>query len=129
MKKLIFFCLATLLFSCKQEEGIGGNHTITGSVWVKNYNASFTQLIGEYAGKDTYVYIVYGDHEGYDKRIKTDYKGQFSFEYLYPGNYTVYTYSLDSTLNDLSGFVPVVQSVSLEGRKGKTELEPFIVFE
>ncbi|MEN9346804.1 MAG: hypothetical protein RLZZ77_315 [Bacteroidota bacterium] len=129
MKKLFFLFSILLLASCKQEEGVGGNHTITGTVWVKNYNSSFTQLLGEYAGKDTYVYIVYGDHQGYDKRIKTDYKGQFTFEFLYPGDYTVYTYSLDSTLTDLSGFVPVVQSVTLEGRKGETTLEPLIIFE
>lgn len=129
MKKLFFLIAITSLFSCKKEEGVGGNNTITGSVWVKNYNSSFTQLIGEYAGKDKYVYIVYGDHEGYDKRVKTDFRGEFSFPYLYPGDYTIYTYTLDSTLTDLSGFVPVIQSVTLEEKKGTTSLEPFIVFE
>lgn len=124
---LLFALLAAV--ACKKDPGYGGNTTIEGTVWVRDYNATFTQLIGEYPGKDIYVYIVYGDNTGYNKRIKTDYNGKFSFPFLYEGDYTVYTYSLDSTFTDLSGLVPVVQKVQLSGKKETKQLEPFIILQ
>lgn len=126
---LVLFLITIALFACKKEAGSGGNATIEGSVSVRDYNATFTQLIGTYPAKDTYVYIVYGDHPGYDKRIKTDYKGEYSFPFLYPGDYTVYTYSLDSTLQDLSGRIAVVKKVTIEKKQKEVSVDPFIIFE
>lgn len=120
--------LPLLLASCKKE-GTGGDAAITGSVHVEKWNSTFTQRIGEYPGRDLYVYIVYGVHDGYDKRIKTDYNGRFEFPYLYKGNYTVYTYSRDSTFSDASGVVALIKEVSIGDRKETVDLEPFIVFE
>jgi hypothetical protein len=130
MKKFLLFVamIAITLASCKKE-GVGGDASITGSVHVQKWNSTFTQLIGEYPGRDIYVYIVYGAHDGYDKRIKTDYNGRFEFPYLYKGDYTVYTYSRDSTFSDASGTVALVKQVQITDRKGAVELDPFIVFE
>jgi hypothetical protein len=126
-RKLIFIGLMTLL-SCKKEPGIGGNSSITGHVQVRHFNATYTQLLGIYPGADHYVYIVFGNHSGYDKRIKTDYAGNFEFDYLYPGDYTVYTYSQDSSGLVLSGQVVLQQAVDL-GKKENQELKPFLVYE
>lgn len=121
--------LIPFLVGCKKEPGVGGNASITGSVWAKNYNASFTTLIGEYPAKDVYVYIVYGDNKGYDRRIKTDYNGNFNFPFLYKGKYTIYTYSLDSTLQDLSGSIPIVKEIEITQNKEEFVLEPLTIFE
>lgn len=126
---LILPLIILISAGCKKEPGIGGNASITGSVWVKNYNASFTTLIGEYPGKDVYVYIVYGNNKGYDKRIKTDYNGNFRFPFLYEGKYTLYTYSLDSTLQDLSGKISIVKEVEITENKQDFTMEPFVIFE
>ena len=64
---LCFLMSVLLLSSCKKE-GIGGDAAIRGYVHVKKYNSTFTQFIAEYPGKDVYVYIIFGDHAGYDKR-------------------------------------------------------------
>lgn len=133
--RIIFFTLAfillavsSLLYSCKKEPGLGGHSSISGHITVRHYNANFNQYLGTYDGADEYVYIVFGNHSGYDQRIKTDYNGNFQFNYLYPGDYSIYTYSLDSTLQSLNGNVALVQNIKLEKREDLT-LPDFIIFQ
>jgi hypothetical protein len=122
--KILLFSLLLMasLFSCKKEEGIGGDASIIGNVRVRDYNTNFTQLIGEYPAEDVYVYLVFGDNKGYDRRIKTDYEGNFFFKYLYPGDYKVYVYSTDSTFTDLNNLVALVKDVHIDGRKEEVDL-------
>jgi hypothetical protein len=119
---IISVLLMTLFFSCKKEEGIGGDASIIGNVLVRDYNTNFTQLIGVYPAEDVYVYLVFGDHNGYDRRIKTDYNGNFFFKYLYPGDYKVYVYSTDSTFTDVNNFVAVVKDLHIKDRKEEVDL-------
>jgi hypothetical protein len=122
-----FFSLL-FLFSCKKP-GIGGDASITGYVHVQKWNSTFTQFISAYQGKDLYVYIVYGDHAGYDKRIKTDYAGQFEFPYLYKGDYTVYVYSRDSSFADPSGNIALLRRVKISKRTEKVNLDTLLIFQ
>ena len=128
MKHLILFLSLFVFISCKKE-GIGGDAAISGKLWVKHYNSTFTQFIKEYEGKDIYVYIIYGNHTQYDKRIKTSYDGSFEFPYLYKGNYTIYTYSLDSTLSEPSGKVAIIKEVKISTRKQHEDLGTLTIFE
>ncbi len=121
-KFFLFIILLSAFASCKKEPGLGGDASIRGQIWAKDYNTSFTTLIGEYPAEDEYVYIVFGDHDGFDKRIKTDYEGKFIFDYLYQGEYTIYSYSADSTLTQLDGTIPVIQNVKIESRKQDIDL-------
>jgi hypothetical protein len=113
--------IASVFSACKKESGIGGDAEIKGQVWAYKLNGSLTDTIADYAAEDEYVYIVYGDHTGYDKRIKTDYNGEFRFPFLYPGDYTIYVYSFNP--NEIDGQSPVIQKVHIEGRKEIMELE------
>lgn len=128
MKPLFFMLFLSVLFSCKKE-GVGGDATIKGKLHVRHYNSTFTQFISEYDGKDIYVYIIYGNQTQYNKRIKTSYDGSFEFQYLYKGDYTVYTYSLDSTLNDKSGKIAIIRNVTLKSRKQTSDLGSITIFE
>jgi hypothetical protein len=110
---LIILGSGILLFSCSKDPGEGGNSSIYGSVWVKSYNSTFTQLLGEYAGFEEDVYIIYGNQNGYSDHIKTNYLGVYSFNYLRPGKYTIFVYSKDSTLMSPSGKVPVIRTVEI----------------
>ena len=122
MRTILLGVLCTLLFmACKKEEGVGGDASINGRVWTYAVNGSFTDTIAEYPAEDTYVYIVYGDNTGFDKRIKTDYDGFFKFNYLYPGNYTIYVYSFDPL--EIDGQSPVIRQVVINERKENIELE------
>jgi hypothetical protein len=127
----VSIAVATLLLAigCRKEAGSGGNCAIQGRLWVRDFNSTFTQLIAEYPGEDTYVYIVYGSHYGYDERIKTDYKGEFEFTALYPGEYTIYAYSADSTLTDPNNNVAVLREVTIEKRKEVVDLGNIVIYE
>lgn len=131
IKKIGFisFILLFVWFAGCKKPGIGGDASITGYVHVEKWNATFTQFIGEYAGKDQYVYIVYGDHPGYDKRIKTDYNGEFEFPYLYEGHYKIYIYSKDSTFADPSGITSVVKDVNITSRKEVFNIDTLLIFQ
>ncbi len=105
---------AALVFtSCEKSPGEGGNATITGSVWVRNYNSTYTSLISEYAGAKEDVYIVYGENVGYDDKVETDYQGYYRFNYLRPGKYTIYVFSEDSTLTSPDGNIAIVKEVEI----------------
>jgi hypothetical protein len=122
--------LALVLFSgCKKEAGVGGDATVYGTIWTRHYNSTFTTFIGEYPAEDQYVYIIYGDHPGFDDRVKTSYDGTFQFEHLYKGDYKIYTYSLDSTLTDLNETVPVIKDVQVNERDESIDLGRIIIFE
>lgn len=127
---LLFVALAAMLFaSCKKQAGKGGDASISGTIAVKHYNSTFTEFISEYPGTDTYVYLIYDDDITYGQRIKSNYKGQFEFKYLYQGDYTVYLYSLDSTLTSADGSVSIVRDVSITGRKDNIDLGTIQIFQ
>lgn len=127
MKATLKLLLCSILFvaACKKGPGEGGNSSIKGSVWVKNYNASFTVLNNEYAGAGEDVYIIYGDEVSYGERIEANYKGEYEFKYLRPGKYTIYVYSKDSaaTVNGDANApdMAVVKEVEITDKKQQVE--------
>jgi hypothetical protein len=131
---LLILSIAAILFygSCAKEPGIGGNATIRGKVYAKHYNTTFTVLLSEYYMPDTYVYIVFGNDINYGTRIKTNYDGEFEFNYLYEGDYTIYTYSIDSAAIVNFAVAPpdsaVIQTVLLNKNDAVVELEDLVVF-
>ena len=131
MRTTLLGVLCTLLLmSCKKEEGVGGDASISGQVWsyAININQTFIDTVAELPAEDTYVYIVYGDHTGFDKRIKTDYNGYFNFDYLYPGNYTIYVYSFDP-FDEIDQRSPVIRQVEIKKRKENVEVERIEILE
>ncbi|MBA3648450.1 MAG: hypothetical protein H0W62_07860 [Chitinophagales bacterium] len=115
--------------SCQKEAGIGGDASIKGSLFVKHYNTTFTQFISEYPGADVYVYLIFGNDISYDKRIKTTYDGKFEFKYLYKGDYTLYVYSLDSTLTVPGRSVPVIENITITDRKQTVDVGTINIFQ
>ena len=120
---LTFIAFAIVVASCKKEPGVGGDAEIRGQVWAYALNGSATDTIAEYAAEDTYVYFVYGENIGFDKRVKTDYNGEFRFSFLYPGDYTLYVYSFDPAAIDAQS--PIIRKVTIEDRKEEIEIERF----
>ncbi len=116
IRYIIFLFSLAIMVSCAKGPGSGGNSTIRGKVWVKDYNGSFTLLLGSYYAPEEDVYIIYGDEATYSERVKTNYDGTFEFRYLRPGNYKIYAYSKDSTLQTTS-MKAVIQDVSIGSKK------------
>lgn len=120
VKIITITIIALGVSSCAKDPGPGGNATITGKVWVKDYNSSFTTLQNEYAGADEDVYIIYGNDASYGDRVKAGPDGVFEFKYLRKGNYTLYVYSKDSTLASPTGTVAVMKAVEVPSYKRQT---------
>src|SRR4051812_30437130 len=93
----ISVALCLILISCKKEAGEGGQATITGKVYVRQYNKTFTTFIGEYYAQGEDVYIIYGNETAVGNRVRTNYDGTYQFSFLRKGSYKVYAYSKDST--------------------------------
>ncbi|MEY3074570.1 MAG: hypothetical protein RJB25_207 [Bacteroidota bacterium] len=100
MKRLsliLFLSILSLGFtSCKKYEGEGGRSKITGKITVNEklyINGALSQTVS-YPGATEDVYIVYGTQDSiFDDKIECNYDGSFSFNYLFPGTYTVYAYN------------------------------------
>ena len=125
-KLLIALTLITLLISsCSKEEGEGGRASVTGKVYAKNYNASFTQLLSQYYAPDEDVFIIYGDNTFYDDKITTDPNGVFEFKHLRKGNYTIFVYSKDTTFTIASGVEAKYIDAEIKDKEEVVELPDF----
>lgn len=115
MKKSgIIICLFLFVFSlssCDINEGPGGTSTISGKVWVLDYNSEFTYMYSEYWAEDVDVFIIYGDDTIPSDDTNTGYDGSYRFQYLQEGNYTIYCMSKDTTGESPSGNIPKTVSV------------------
>ncbi len=131
MKKYFILCFVLVVLSivsCKKEAGEGGNSSIRGSVWVKDFNSAYI-VTHEYAGADEYVYIIYGNDISYSERIRTSYDGSFEFKYLQKGNYKIYTYSQDSAnIINSSGNFAIVKDVEITENKQVVEVPKITIF-
>jgi hypothetical protein len=109
---LISFSILSIS-ACKKPEGEGGTGRIKGSVKAEQWNATFTVKQAEFAAMDEWVYIVYGSDISYGDRIRTNYNGEFEFKYLRAGNYKIYIYSKDKTLQSASGDIAVIKDLTV----------------
>ncbi len=111
IKKLLvlaFILSAFILISCKKTPGFGGNARIRGKVYVKQYDPFFVYQESEYFGPNIAVQITFGDDISPDATENTNANGEFEFQYMRTGKYTVNVYSkvLKDSLHP-SGLVPV----------------------
>ena len=99
MNKVITFLLALvaaalLLPSCNKGEGKGGTGTIQGYVKLVHHpDDNFELTADTMSAAKTDVFIVYGDEAYFGDDAETGSDGLYQFEYLTPGDYTVYAYS------------------------------------
>lgn len=124
---LVFFALI-LTNGCNKEAGEGGDSSIKGKIWVVNYNSTFTSINNEYAGADVDVYIIYSTNTSYGNRIKSSPEGGFEFKYLREGDYTIYVYSKDKTLNAPSGQVAVKVSAKITSKEQVVDVGTITIY-
>lgn len=122
MKHILFISVIFFLSACQKTEGPGGQASVSGKIFVRDYNDSFTQLVDSYYAMEQRVYIVYGDDTMYGEEIKTHYDGSFRFDYLAKGNYTVYVYSKDSTFTVPGGKYPIKVDFEITDKKEQIDL-------
>lgn len=87
--------VSLVLLSCKKVEGPGGKASIKGRLHAQVFDGA-NNMINEYDLTDQDVFIIYGDTAGgnyfYDDDVKSSYQGQFEFNYLEVGTYTIFVY-------------------------------------
>lgn len=98
-RSFLLLSLTVLLFGlngCKKYEGVGGRSKITGKLTINEklyINGVLSQTVSYPAATED-VYITYGTQDSiFDDKIECNYDGSFSFDYLFPGTYTVFAYN------------------------------------
>ena len=109
--------LVVLLFlaiqSCTKGPGDGGRASIKGTVFARNYSNSFVVTDSGLIGGQK-VYIKYGDEPGISDDTDTDQNGEFYFNFLREGKYTLIVYSKQLVNNTLDS--AVVTQVEITSR-------------
>lgn len=91
---LALVAMMWLLPSCNKGPGEGGTGTVQGYVKLVHHpDDDYTLTPDTMVAAKTDVFIVYGDENYFGNDAETDANGMYQFEYLRPGNYTVYAYS------------------------------------
>jgi hypothetical protein len=134
MKKILFVLFTiTTLVSCKKEAGEGGLASIKGVVKTDLRLVPSNPSTFQYsrAGVDEEVYIIYGENVGPDDRVWTNYKGEFEFRNLRPGDYKIYVYSRDTTGSAQvnAARMPIVKEVKIEERKGEVDAGTITIYD
>lgn len=127
-KSIFFLFMATLFMACEKPEGEGGKATIKGSVWTEDWNTTFTVLQSEYAAADIEVYIIYGNNTSYSERIRANYNGEYEFKFLREGNYKIYVYSKDKSLQSPSGQIAIVKDVKISKKKETVTVDRITIY-
>ena len=108
---LTLMAMAFLLPSCNKGPGEGGTGTVQGFVKLVHHpDDDYTLTPDTLAAAKTDVFIIYGDEAYFGDDVETNADGLYLFEYLRPGDYTVFAYS---TLPS-GEKVAVSESVTLE---------------
>ncbi len=119
------------LIGCEKDPGEGGTATITGKLFVKNFDDEDGTFIDEYFAQNKQVYIIYGDGTIPDDDVRTGFDGSYEFNYLYKGQYIIFAYSeCDNNLPECpSGEKPIMDTIQIN-QKGETyEVPTITVFE
>lgn len=133
MRKLFFFFATLSLLACQKDPGEGGLASIKGKV-IMEYRlvlANPATVQNTVPAADTEVYIVYGDHVSPDDRIWTNPNGEFEFQFLRKGDYTIYVYSRD--INSSTTIDPdrmaVSKKITIDDRKGTVDAGTFTIYD
>lgn len=132
IQKVLLGVAVLMLASCVRTPGEGGRASIKGSVqlvrMVQLNNPS--SIIDTIAGADEEVFIIYGNNTSPDDRVFTNPDGEFSFEWLRSGDYTLYIYSEDTAnTNTPLPRIAFSTNVSIEDRDEVVEIEPLTIFD
>ncbi len=91
---LILAVTALLLSACNKGPGEGGTGTVQGFVKLVHHpDDDYTLTPDTMVAAKTDVFIDYGDEAYFGNDAETNANGMYRFEYLRPGNYTVFAYS------------------------------------
>ena len=133
MNRFFIFLVITFFFtSCEKESGEGGTSVI-GSVYkLSTYTNALTQEIDTIfyqldSGED--IYIIYSDNESdfYDDKIESNWNGQYRFDFLRKGDYTLFVYADSVDALNISYDYPIFKHISIEANNASYTLSDFVI--
>ena len=121
-----------MITSCEKPSGEGGTSEINGNVtyFTTSYNAQTSSVDTNYypkAGKDVFIIYSNNTNDLFDDKTETDWNGNFKFEFLRKGNYTVYTYVDSIVVNDVNYDYPDFYNVNISYNNSSINLEYYII--
>ncbi|MBQ6307623.1 MAG: hypothetical protein IJK78_13785 [Bacteroidales bacterium] len=91
---MTLLALALILPSCNKGPGEGGTGTVQGYVKLVHHpDDDYTLTPDTMDAAKTDVFIIYGNEVYFGNDVETGADGMYQFEYLRPGDYTVFAYS------------------------------------
>jgi hypothetical protein len=123
------FFLSLLLFACQKPPGPGGDATVKGKVYARDFdNQQLYEISKGYAAGEK-VYICYGNSNTVGKTTRTSTDGSFEFKYLTKGHYKVFVNSLDTSIkwkgNDTER--PVIKEFDITSTDQVVQLPDFVI--
>ena len=129
MKKLIYIFCATMaitIFACKKDPGQGGFATIHGKLLVIDYNSNYTAVNDSFYAQGENIFITYGSDSSVADNVKTSFNGEFKFDYLRKGKYTIFAVSKDSTTTS-SKTKAVIKHIEITEKKQNIDIGDIVV--
>lgn len=132
---LVSLIILFFLSSCEKSPGEGGTSTIQGSVYKLStyYNVLTQQTDTVYYQLDSKkdVYIIYSDNENdfYNDNIETNWNGQYRFDYLRKGDYTLFVYTDSTDALNISYDYPIFKHVKIDANNSTVTLPDFVINE
>lgn len=105
-----------MLLSCTKEEGRGGSGSIHGSITELYFDEDFSRQLHQEAAVDEEVFILFGNEAFPGDRVNTGPDGEFRFTFLYPGSYSIYFRSDDSTQVPDDGWSQLIEVSLAKGQ-------------
>ena len=133
MRQILILFIAFLISSCEKQSGEGGTSSIQGSVYkLSTYFNVLTQQIDTISyqldsKKD--VYIIYSDDENdfYDDNVETNWNGQYRFDNLRKGDYTLFVYADSTDLLNISYDYPIFKHIKIDANNSTFTLSDFVI--
>ena len=136
MKNFLIICTIAFSFmACEKPAGEGGTSVITGKVYEVGLwddpttSAPWDTSTPIQLAAEKEVYIIYSGENSdvYDDSFDTHWNGEFRFEYLRKGKYTVFTYADFDTSGIYTGDYPVFQHITIDENHKTYILNDFIL--
>ena len=133
MKNFLIICSLAIGFSaCEKDAGEGGTSVIEGKVYVVDVwdnNGVWDTVTPLKLDAEKEVYIIYSGDENdvYDDSFDTHWNGEFRFEYLRKGDYTIFTYADFDTSGNYLGDYPVFKHITIDENNKTFTLDNFIL--
>lgn len=129
----VFVFIGLLCLGCNKLPGEGGQAFVHGKVEkeVRLVLSNPSTAVATYPAADEDVFILYGENVSPDDRILTNYDGEFEFQFLRKGKYTLYVYSEDTTGTNSTDptKMPVIVDFEITDRKEDIDLGTLRIYE